>query len=159
MLASLLQGEAPKQEPELAPELVLEWHAPPTCPDAEDVRTRLATYLGDDALPRSHRASGTISPDATGWSLRLVIDGELRELHSPRCETLGDAAAVVLSLAMDPERVPPPEEPPPVVTPIVARSAVAPSPALRPITGRVRRSRLGLRVDGGVSGGIAEVST
>lgn len=159
LFASIPSGAVP--EPATS-ELELEWSAPPQCPDAAAVRTRLRAYLGADAEPSEHRARGEIVADAGGWLLRLEIDGEARELRSQRCETLAEAAAVVLSLAMDPDRAPPPEPEPPVPAPIpppvVAPLSADPRPA-SPALERRPKLRFAIRADSGVTYGIAPVAS
>jgi hypothetical protein len=148
-LASIVAGEPSVLE--------LEWTAPSECPDADDVRARLEVYLGDDAVPSSHRAVGVVEADADGWRLQLEIDGQLRELRSRHCEALADAAAVVLSLAMDPERArdepaPAREPEPAAVAPDPATAAIEPPPRTR------RMLRAAVRADTGISYGIAPAS-
>jgi hypothetical protein len=144
--ASITCGVAP---------LDLEWTAPPECPGVEVVRAHLDDYLGEDARPTRHRARGRITAESDGWRLELEIDGEHREMRSRRCETLAEAAAVVLSLAMDPTDADEPAPPPPVAAP---RSA--PPAALAPIAvRRPSRLRAAIRVDTGVLYGIGPVSS
>lgn len=161
--------------------IVLQWSAPPQCPGEDEVRAHLRRYLGGEHEPRTLRAHGTIRRQGDGWSLALDVDGQRRELRSQRCDALAEAAAVVLSLAMDADAPGPATEDEPVsdaeaVTregpatqeepatngrQVAAReptrpSVLAPLPGARPV--RAPSGRLGLRLDGGIFYGSIPLS-
>ncbi|HWB77515.1 MAG TPA: hypothetical protein VG755_21260 [Nannocystaceae bacterium] len=100
----------------------LRWDAPAECPSARDVEARVAEYTGGDAPSESLVVDAKIERVDERWHLRLAItDGEqteLRELDDVACEGLAESAAVLVAIAIAPERmgataVPvPPEDPP-----------------------------------------------
>lgn len=101
-LTTTLAGATP---PATAVELV--WEAPAECPGGDYVRGRLVRLLGEDTTHESVRAEGTISsgPDGT-YVLRLSLTTptgiDEREIAAAQCELLGDVAAIVIALAIDP---------------------------------------------------------
>ncbi len=113
--------------------MTLSWQAPTGCPDQAsvlaEIRRRLAGVERSVAGPIG--ASGEIRRDPAGYvlSLRTVVGdttGE-RVLTGPDCQQLGDAAALILAMLINPESVdppapspspsPPPPPPPPPAPP------------------------------------------
>jgi len=103
-------------------QLELRWEAPIECPTGADVRAEVARLLGG-VLPAelSLRAEGEATRSDDGWTMRLHTsmggeEGE-RELAGERCEELGEAAALILALMIDPiavaENEPEEADPPP----------------------------------------------
>jgi hypothetical protein len=89
---------------EAAP-LELAWGAPRQCPQHADVTAQIQKLVGDTReRERSHplSARGVIEPSRGQFDLTLWIqDGKrigIRSIESTSCQSLGDAAAVVLSL-------------------------------------------------------------
>lgn len=85
----------------------LAWDAPDECPSAQAVLERLTDLLGQTpaAWSRYERVSVTLQRDPrTGWLLLLTLergsDSQQRTLSAPRCEELGNAAAVALAIAL-----------------------------------------------------------
>jgi hypothetical protein len=95
------------------PELSLRWQTAPGCPELGTIRAKVERLLGrpltSDA-PSTLEASGTVLPAGDGYKLELRTrstaagDGS-RILRAAECGALADAAALVLALAIDPERV------------------------------------------------------
>lgn len=91
--------------------LSLAWTAPAGCPSREDVLTEARRLLGgsieSDTAIAAHADIALAAP--SDYRLRIAIDlgpGErAREVHAPTCAELGDAAALLLALAIDPAAV------------------------------------------------------
>lgn len=141
----------------LAPAVELRWNGPAGCPDAAQVRSRLAEYLG--------QTSGSDEPARVDAEVRRLDDGawELtlrfedrpeapRVLTNTTCEGLAEAAVVVVAIAVAPAAVEagveqPEPEPEPTEPP---RSAAADGHA-------ARRVRLALAALAGVGFGPVPV--
>jgi hypothetical protein len=89
--------------------LELDWRAPPSCPSADLVRTRLEGVTG--------RASVTVTELAPGWLLEVRANQSVRELRTITCEEAVEAAVLIVRLALEPSSVSPS-----VVAPVAARS-------------------------------------
>jgi hypothetical protein len=92
--------------------LALEWNAPATCPQGDRVQVVVATLLARkvELEPASHlRVRGDIAPLGSRWLLQLAIDDhgtvEQRRLEGDRCDTLADAAALIIATGIDPRQV------------------------------------------------------
>jgi len=91
-------------------QLELRWDAPVECPTADDVRAEVTRLLGGSMPPDlSLRADGEATRSDDGWTMHLRTsmggeDGE-REIAGERCEELGEAAALILALMIDPAAV------------------------------------------------------
>jgi hypothetical protein len=110
--------------------LELDWAAPAGCPAGDAVRSDALRLAGATADGSRHlKARASIRPAAkTGWTLSLATDldgvvGE-RSLSGMSCESLAEAAALMLALILNPElaisappAAPPPPPPPPAVVP------------------------------------------
>lgn len=90
----------------------LEWNAPATCPQGDRVRTVVATLLDREVElePTAEvTVRGDVAPIGSRWLLQLSVDiggaMEQRRLEADRCETLADAAALVVATGIDPRRV------------------------------------------------------
>lgn len=112
-------------EPAPRPAIELDWEAPPGCPDGDSVREEALRLIGPMAQGTHHlKASAAISPAvAKGWTLSLATDldgvtGE-RTLSGTSCESLSDAAALMLALILNPDLAAPkaPEPPAPKAEP------------------------------------------
>lgn len=83
----------------------VQWHAPPECPDDAAFAQRVGALLGGDS-DASAQAVVTVQPDPAGGfraEVRCVSDGiaTVREVHGPVCESVADAAALVLAVQID----------------------------------------------------------
>lgn len=106
--ASLVCG-APRARAASQPEL------PAECGTRAELDQELRQRLGDDAKLDAVRVS--ITPRASGFHLRVEIDGEVRELDDASCAELF-RASVVIAVAMLLHSPPPPEaKPAPRATP------------------------------------------
>jgi len=132
----------------------LRWVAPDECPDDAQLVHQVESLLGESLLDAgeqalSVRASAQGNPDK-GYAAKVSFTGaqgtEERYLEHPSCENLVQALALVIALAIDPERVratqqtrdapvvaepPAPSAPPEPATPAAVRRG-EPSLALPP---------------------------
>ncbi len=88
----------------------LVWHAPAGCSTAAAVRERVRELSGepDLELGRVRRVEGSVRETASGWALELtlltVLGQRKRQLESPHCADLAEAAAVAITLALEAAR-------------------------------------------------------
>lgn len=98
---------------ELAPSTLIEWEAPPGCPDVGAVYERLSAVLGraPSDLGVFRRVRGAIVEAPPAWQLTLqMFDGKQnrsRLISAARCADLAEAAAVAIALALDAEAASP----------------------------------------------------
>ena len=118
----------------------VQWRAPPECPDAAAFEARVGALLGVVAGDGA-RAVVTVEPDPEGGFVAQVRcsaggDETIREVRGPMCESVADAAALVLAVQIDAlaveaatAREPPSLPPPPPREPDrVATGVAAPDP-------------------------------
>ena len=154
----------------------LAWRAPAGCPDLATAHATIEKLLEGQA-PEGRRvvAGVVIEPGGKGFRARVRIDdgtsvGE-RELEAASCEEVGDAAALIVAMAVDPRLAGdlPPDEPqpdePPIPTPppgdvtTTPDAGIVATPILTPVpvepTPRRKRPPLKflLRAGGGVGYG------
>ncbi|MBX7082218.1 MAG: hypothetical protein K1X88_23620, partial [Nannocystaceae bacterium] len=129
----------------LAPAPVeLDWRAPQGCPDREAARASLDRLLAEAGTPEGTPVRATIVVDPQRGGYRAIVQlGEQdagRELWSPSCGELADAALLIVAMAIDPRLGGGPELPPsePQVGPEVPEPTATPTPASSP---RVTASR------------------
>jgi hypothetical protein len=119
--------------------LALSWTAPAGCPDAAAVRTEVHRLLGGEA----HAAARVVIVTAVvveerpgAWQVTLETPraGGIRVVRGSTCAAIGDAAAVILALMIDPTAVLEPRRPPASAPARRAASqpATAPQPPPRP---------------------------
>ncbi len=142
----------------------VQWHAPPQCPDPAAFEARVGALLGD-AGELDAQAVVTVVPDPRGGfvaEVRCVTAGTatVREVRGPVCESVADAAALVLAVQIDAlaveaaidldARPMPPSLPEP--TRVAPRPPAAPtSPPTAAPPRRARRLRGAVFVGGGGS--------
>lgn len=115
LLAALLRASSPPEpgptgDPSQEPlPLRVDWTAEPSCPDAEALRVELVRLLRRELRfdpDAEARVEGIIRRRAGAFELALSVSaGELHErrtLTAERCEELRTAAALVVSLALEP---------------------------------------------------------
>lgn len=112
LFISLLAGPAPvAPAAEPATPHGVEWNAPQTCGDAASIRADVARLLGGEEADLTEvSANGTVTRETDErWQLELRVataDGETtRSLVGESCETLAEAAALYIALAVDPMAV------------------------------------------------------
>ncbi|MGA2448949.1 MAG: hypothetical protein ABTD50_09765 [Polyangiaceae bacterium] len=138
------------------PSLVaLEWVAPDACPEAAYVGQQIDRLLSGTSLVGAPylRARAEVHQDLLrAWSVELRTTGPngpgFRTVAAESCRALADATALILALAVDPNRVaenrprivapqesasPAREQTPPAGPPSNGTGAVPPTPAPRPI--------------------------
>lgn len=141
MWVSLLALEVAAAAP-----IALSWSAPPSCPDGAEVEAQVRRLVGGEtAGPVRLRAAARVK-EGPPWVVRLTVRSRAgrseRRLEAESCETLAEAVAVILGLAL--ERSPPPRAP------------------LTPKEGRLLRRdastlEVQLRVEAGVSAGAGHL--
>ena len=122
----------------------LEWSAPAGCPDGDVVRADVLGLSGATGQGSRHlKARASIrSADGKGWILSLVTDlegvtGE-RTLEGDSCESLTDAAKLMLALILNPDLAVPPPPPAGDQRPTPETATVASAKDRRPLlSGRV----------------------
>lgn len=116
-----------------APPVDLGWHAPAGCPDGAAARATIDKLLEGHAPPDDRRVVADVVVEAggKGFRARVRIDdgtsvGE-RELEAASCQEVGDAAALIVAMAIDPRLAgeSPPDAPPPDEPPIPTPPATA----------------------------------
>jgi hypothetical protein len=104
----LAQNEA-QITPAMASPVDLDWSAPEGCPDREAVLVEVLKLAGAKAASAHHlKAHATIrAAEGTGFFLSLLTELEGvkggRTLSGVSCESLSDAAALMLALILNPE--------------------------------------------------------
>lgn len=101
-------GTAPEPDEPYPAELDLEWTAPAGCPSEDEVRGRIEALL--TGPPRGEgvmKVAGSVREDPDGFRLVLATDfdgrTEERELTAEACAELGEATAILLAFALEPE--------------------------------------------------------
>ncbi|MCH9687566.1 MAG: hypothetical protein K0V04_39395 [Deltaproteobacteria bacterium] len=103
--------------------LEFDWQVPTGCPDAEQLRARVEEMMsGPPVDGDTLSVTGTIELREPGFGLilRTEFGGrvELRELVAPSCDELGEAAAILLAIALEPELAASVSAAPPSVQPM-----------------------------------------
>lgn len=127
-------------------ELELVWRAPADCPTQAELERRLRELLpGDPAGEGVLHVEGDVTIDAAGAHLSLASTfrgvTERRELTSTNCSELGEATAVWLAVALEPDASARPTAPKPAPTivsppprdPTDDTPRLDPTPSLDPI--------------------------
>jgi hypothetical protein len=89
----------------------LDWPAHEGCPSREKVLAEAYRLLGGkpQTSARRVRAEATVTPSAGAWRLEMQTESDgsrgKRSLSAESCSALGEAAALILVLAYDPEAV------------------------------------------------------
>lgn len=146
----------------------LRWDAPPQCPDAATVAARVAEYTAGAEPEAPLVIDAKVEPIGARWRLSLVVvrgeTREERELEDAACEGLAESAAVLVAIAIAPERMrdtrlddtPRIDEPPRVIEapppqPEPPPSAAMPAPTPAPTPRRREPLHVSLRASGGAS--------
>lgn len=87
--------------------IALSWEAPKSCPDERTVRARIQSHLSSDyRTQQDWVAHGRVVVEHARLRLELTVRGNGGEAHktllSASCESLADAAALLIALALDP---------------------------------------------------------
>lgn len=154
--------------------ITLTWKAPEGCASDAEVLGRVAALLSPGASDpaRALSVDASVVASADGFALSMTITSHddkraVRKLSGATCDTVRDAAALVIALAFDPSRVrlgeptpepaPPPDPPvkppdpqPPQRTPDPPRAApppAVPAPAPPPRPARKSPAQLGAGLD------------
>jgi len=149
---SFLAQTQPAADPSRPTSINLDWDAPPGCPDGAAVRAEALRLIGPTTQGSRHlKASASILPaPGKGWTLSLAtnLDGVMgeRTLSGASCESLSDAAALMLALILNPDLV-------------VAKAPEAPAPpvdASPPPTDRWPQPRWLVGAHGGIQTGAIQ---
>lgn len=129
----------PEPDEPFPAELDLQWTAPAGCPNEDEVRGRIEALL--TGPPRGEgvmTVAGTVREDPVGFRLVLATDfdgrTEERELTADACAELGEAAAILLAFALEPEQAESEPEPEQVPEPVVSESTPAAMPDEGPLS-------------------------
>jgi hypothetical protein len=119
------------------------WDAPAECPQATDVAARIERLLQRPLASDELELSGALAPVDDGWSLRLrlVVGGtpDERTLVAKDCAVLGDTAALVAAVLLDPVATTDAIDVAAIVGGAPELPAIAPAPEL-PVAAPIRRS-------------------
>jgi hypothetical protein len=115
--------------------LVVDWQAPPGCPDDAYVRSRIVSTLSGSArstaLARPTTFRARVASAATGFQLEVRTTtadiAETKVVDAERCEMAAEAFALIVAFAVDPasSALPPASAP---ASPSLPSEPVAPSP-------------------------------
>jgi hypothetical protein len=94
-----LAAHAQSNEPHVA----LAWRAPDPCPTEASVRLEVARLLAGSSA--SGMADAEVMRAGTRWRVALSMNGGERHLEAASCKALADATALIVAMAVDPERV------------------------------------------------------
>jgi hypothetical protein len=120
------------------------WRAPPDCPGAGDVRSRIEHRLGRSLDEVAAAITVVVAAVPAGYVARVdpravTVDNDVRTLTSRRCDELADAVAVIVArLASRAARVGLAVGEAPDRRPIVSEHAIEPVPATQTYGGGVR---------------------
>lgn len=85
---------------------VLEWEAPSSCPDRETALRDIDALLGGEAPREAFSFSVRIDRDGETHRLKLITrsgdDEEERVIRAPRCDSVVDAAVLMIAITLDP---------------------------------------------------------
>lgn len=120
--------------------LEIEWHAPPSCPDASSVRSNIAAALDRGAATGVKAVRAHVVAVAGGYRLELTLETALathrKQLEATHCSTFVHLLALELSFSALPKPTPPPVVEAPVPIRWGARAAgfvgTGPTPAPAP---------------------------
>ncbi len=129
--------------------LQIDWQAPGTCPQGEELRARALSLVGEAAERADLTVTGRVAQVGEKWTLVLELvrkdSRESRTLSDRACRGLAEAAALVIAVAIDPRAsgigAPVPEDSSPGSEPVPRDSTVVPPPpapvteGLRPMEG------------------------
>ena len=141
------------------PEVTLDWDAPTSCPSTPWIRSRLGVLLSPGA--RGHvQARVQAGPDRYDLTLAVTTrhGRTQRTLQGPTCDSLAQAAVVVVAVVVDPleasarSAVSPPS-PATAVTPPPPRTSALARADLRQTRPEPARDRRPLAIPLGVTGG------
>ncbi len=123
------------EEPPKPGVIELEWDAPATCPSTEDIRARYQALLSHPAVGQGTMlAEGRVTHSGDVWRLDLVTTFEgvrdPRVLEAGSCDELGDAAATVFAIVLEPTLFDEDEPPASIAEPVVPTPELsAPEPS------------------------------
>jgi hypothetical protein len=88
---------------------VVDWHAPPGCPDAAYVNGKFSAFEHGESAPSGLTARADVSRASSGeWRVDLQLSGSSpggrRSMAAVSCAALADAVALVVALAADARR-------------------------------------------------------
>lgn len=166
----LALAPTPLSPPTPPAEIQLTWQAPAECPDAQDVIERYQELLttaptGEGVM----EAEAVIVADGDAWKLELITRmgdfTDVRKLRASRCAELGEAAAMLFAVALEPtldESQPLPDDEEPdwseyveleEVVEETASSVVESPPAVEEVDAPVEKRPLFMTASAGVENG------
>lgn len=125
--------------------LQIDWQAPATCPQGEELRARALSLVGEAAARADLKVTGRVAQTGEKWTLVLELvrkdSRESRTLSDRACRGLAEAAALVIAVAIDPRAsgigAPVPEDSKQGSEPVPGDSTVVPpppAPVTEPVT-------------------------
>jgi hypothetical protein len=109
-LSNLAASQPAAPQANASPDDFLVWRAPVGCSTSAAIRERVGELLGQPELDlkQVRRVEGRVSQTRDGWALELTLVDALgerqRQIASPQCADLAEAAAVAISLAFEAAR-------------------------------------------------------
>ncbi len=120
-----------------SPPVHIEWVAPAGCPSQQEVLGVVERIVGPSALRSAVDAQVTVTQDEHEFHAQVTVSASgatsTRSLTGESCRAVGDATALIVALAANPDAnpvLPVPTEPPPAPPPAI-EPAASPSPELR----------------------------
>jgi hypothetical protein len=111
------------------PPVHIEWVAPAGCPSHEEILGVVERIVGSSALRSAVDARVTVTQDEHEFHAEVIVSASgatsTRSVTGESCRAVGDAAALIVALAANPDANPAPPAP--------ARPASAPPPAIEPV--------------------------
>lgn len=122
--------------------LQIDWQAPATCPQGDEVRARVESLVGAAAERADLTVTGRVAQAGERWTLVLELvrkdSRESRTLSDRACRGLAEAAALVIAVAIDPRAsgigAPVPEDRTAEREPVPGDSVVVVPPPPVPVT-------------------------
>jgi hypothetical protein len=112
-----------------SPPVHVEWVAPAGCPSQEEILGVVERIVGPGPLRSAVDARVTVTQDEREFHAEVTVSASgatsTRSLTGESCRAVGDAAALIIALAANPDANPAP--------PVPARPAPAPPPAIEPV--------------------------
>jgi hypothetical protein len=120
-----------------SPPVHIEWVAPAGCPSHEEILEVVERIVGSSALRSAVDARVTVTQDEHEFHAEVTVSASgatsTRSLTGESCRAVGDAAALIIALAANPDANPAP--------PVPARPAPAPPPSIEPVASPANTDR------------------
>lgn len=142
LLAAAL-GPGPEPVPPIPRDYALSWEAPSECPDEAAIRRRIEAWRLDPQGEGEMQVTGRVLRTASGYRLSLTTSfagqTNARMVDFDSCSEAGDAAALVVAVALTPSLAGPDERAVPEPPTAVEEAVVAQDASVDPIPPAVDR--------------------